>query len=371
MLKRLMELVWVCCMWLRTVELDASTTELLLHDYSCDDNRRRTLTQFSMQDARAFKHHELGKATALLEADISKHKMVRQKPASPYFTSVHLPLPSHALTPISSTTPNRYIRKQYPKSTEMVNFAKLDTSALIEAAMAPSTSQPTHQLKSLTSDTHEEPKTFGATSRKRPRRSDQEHLSENSLSGSESSDETFITRPTKKKRRQPVNEIDEDYDLSQRRMRNKDKGRASGTEPFNYDDNNNDTEEDDDANFQPVKSAKSTSASRKSSTPSRKVTTTSKPRKSVGIPVPTNLEDAHPADKELFRMKTDGKPWKQIKPVWEKLMGKSTGDSTLSVRYCKMKDNFEKAGGKDVSSIFGNVWLLVSCPFPPVWQKQT
>ena len=43
--------------------------------------------------------------------------------------------------------------------------------------------------------------------------------------------------------------------------------------------------------------------------------------------------------------------------------GKSTGDSTLSVRYCKMKDNFEKAGGKDVSSISGDVWLLVSCPF--------
>jgi hypothetical protein len=66
----------------------------------------------------------------------------------------------------------------------------------------------------------------------------------------------------------------------------------------------------------------------------------------------SSLENAHPTDRELFKMKADRKPWKGIKVVWERLMDKQIGDSTLSVRYCKMKENFEKSGGKNVSSKF-------------------
>ena len=231
----------------------------------------------------------------------------------------------------------------------MVNFSKLDTKSLIEAAMTPSSSPPrTSQPKQLTPYTLEEPETVDTVSRKRTRTSDEARLSDDSISGSDSSEETFVAKPRKKKQKQLVDDDGVVYDAPQRPLRNKGKGRASMAEQIDDDDDNDD--DDNNAALQPVKSTrpKSTSTSRKSSSSSRKASTAPKPRKPVGTPVPTSLEDAHPADKELFKMKADGKPWKQIKPVWEKLMCKQTGDSTLSVRYYKMKENFAKAGGKDV-----------------------
>ncbi len=51
-------------------------------------------------------------------------------------------------------------------------------------------------------------------------------------------------------------------------------------------------------------------------------------------------------------MKTEGKPRKEIKEVWEETIGKKTGKSTLSVRYCTMKENFGECGGQNVSVSF-------------------
>jgi hypothetical protein len=229
----------------------------------------------------------------------------------------------------------------------MVNYTKLDNKALIKAATAPSTSQAKHRSKQLIPCSPEEQEAFDNTSRKRTRTADKASLSNDSVFGSESSEDTFVSKPSKKKQKQVVDNEDAEYDAPQRQLPKKDKNRASMAEHIDESDDSEDI-----AAFQVVKSTKPKliTASRKPSS-YRKASLVAKRRKSVGTPVPTSLEGAHPADKELFRMKADGKPWKLIKPVWEKLMGKQTGDSTLSVRYCKMKENFEKAGGKDVSSL--------------------
>jgi len=274
--------------------------------------------------------------------------MVPQKLASPYFKSVHSPPPSPIPMPISDPILPRYIHTHHVTSSEMVNYTKLDNKALIEAATAPNPSQPKHQSKQLIPYTPKENKVFDNATRKRTRTADKASLSNGGLFGSESSEDTFIPKPSQKKQKQVVDNDDEEYDAPQRQFPRKDKDRTSMTE--HTDDSDDDG---DDAAFQTVKSTKPklTTASRKPSSSYRKASLVANRRKSVGTPVPTSLEGAHPADKELFRMKADGKPWKQIKPVWEKLMGKQTGNSTLSVRYCKMKENFEKAGSKDVSSL--------------------
>jgi len=274
--------------------------------------------------------------------------MASQKLASPYFKSVHSPPPPPTPMPISDPILPRYISIHRVSSSEMVNYTKLDNKALIEAATASSTSQPKHRSKQLIHYTPEEQEAFDNTSRKRTRTADKASLSNDGLFGSESSEDTFVSKPSKKKQKQVVDSDDEEYDAPRRQLPRKDKDRASMAERTDDSDDG-----EDDAAFQAVKSTKPklTTASRKPSSSYRKASLVANRRKSVGTPVPTSLEGAHPADRELFRMKADGKPWKQIKPVWEKLMGKQTGDSTLSVRYCKMKENFEKAGGKDVSSL--------------------
>lgn len=228
----------------------------------------------------------------------------------------------------------------------MVNFSKLDTKALIEAAIAPNATQPEQQPEQPTYYTPEEQEIFVTTSRKRTRNCDEAPLSDDSLFESDSSQATFIAKPSKKKQKQLGDENDEVYNLSQHRLRNKGNGHVSMPEQADKDD-----EEEDDAAFPPARltKLKLATASRKPSS-SHKASMVPKRRKSIGTPVPANLEDAHPADKELFKMKADGKPWKEIKVVWESLMNKKIGDSTLSVRFCKMKENFEKSGGKDVSS---------------------
>jgi len=249
--------------------------------------------------------------------------------------------------PISDPILPKYIRIHHVSSSEMVNYTKLDNKALIEAATASNPSQPKHQSKQLIPYTPKEQEVFDNISRKRTRTAEKASLSNDGLFGSESSEDTFTSNPSKKKQKQAVDNDDEEFDAPQRQLPRKDKDRTSMAE---HTDDSDDGE--DNAAFQAVKSTKPklTTASRKPSSSYRKASLVANRRKSVGTPVPTSLEGAHPADKELFRMKADGKPWKQIKPVWEKLMGKQTGNSTLSVRYCKMKENFEKAGGKDVSS---------------------
>jgi hypothetical protein len=271
--------------------------------------------------------------------------------------------------PISDPTPPRYIRTHYVNSSEMVNYTKLDNKALIEAATAPSISPSKPQSKQLIPYTPGDLEAFDNTSRKRTRTADKVSLSNDSIFGSESSEDTFVSKPSrKKKQKQVVDNDGEEYDAPQRQLPRKDKYRASMAEHIDGSDDG-----EDNAAPQALKLAKPklTDASRKSSSSYRKASHVANRHKSTGIPVPTTLEGAHPADKELFRMKADGKSWKQIKPVWEKLMGKQTGDSTLSVRYCKMKENFEKAGGKDVSSpSLDGVYLVWHSLLPLfLWQE--
>ena len=59
----------------------------------------------------------------------------------------------------------------------MVNFSKLDTKSLIEAAMMSSTSQP----KQLALPTPNDPETVDTTSRKKTRQSDRSALPDDSL----------------------------------------------------------------------------------------------------------------------------------------------------------------------------------------------
>jgi hypothetical protein len=230
----------------------------------------------------------------------------------------------------------------------MVNFSKLDTKALIEAATAPSMTQAGYQPNQPTPYALEEPQTFDTTSRKQTRNSKKTRLSDDSLFESGSSEDTFVARLNQKKQKRRVNDGSEDENVAHHPLRNKGKGRA-----FMLETSGNAGSEDDGASFQTVNTTKSKvdTTSRRASSSSRKAPMVPKLRKSLGTPVPSSLENAHPADKELFKMKADGKPWKEIKVVWERLMNKKIGDSTLSVRYCKMKENFEKSGGKDVSSV--------------------
>jgi hypothetical protein len=233
----------------------------------------------------------------------------------------------------------------------MVNFSKLDNKALIEAAMAPSASQPEQQPKHTSSHPPKELDAFDATSRKRTRISNKARLSSDSLFEPNSSEETFAKKPTKKKQKQLANE-DEPYGFAQRPLQTEGNGRIY--RPENVDDYDGEVEGEGEDNtvLEPIIPAKSkrTPPSQNPSSSSCRATMAPKRRKSLGTPVPSSLENAHPADRELFKMKADGKPWKEIKVVWERLMEKQIGDSTLSVRYCKMKDNFEKSDGKNVSS---------------------
>ena len=92
-------------------------------------------------------------------------------------------------------------------------------------------------------------------------------------------------------------------------------------------------------------------------------------RKKKNYPIPLTLASAHPADKKILEMKDAGKPWREIKPIWEEMTGQTVGDSTLSVRYSQIKRNLEKGGSKEVSfschlfpACFGLLYLTNSLP---------
>lgn len=67
------------------------------------------------------------------------------------------------------------------------------------------------------------------------------------------------------------------------------------------------------------------------------------------FPVAGTLSTANEADKVMFRMKSEGKSWKEITAAWGRITGRVPGASSLSVRYIKLKDRFAKMGDVDVS----------------------
>lgn len=54
----------------------------------------------------------------------------------------------------------------------------------------------------------------------------------------------------------------------------------------------------------------------------------------------------------ILRMKDEGKTWAEIKPKWEEMTGQAIKDSTLRVRYMKLKSNITVFGEGDVGLAF-------------------
>ena len=101
------------------------------------------------------------------------------------------------------------------------------------------------------------------------------------------------------------------------------------------------------------KSSKSKSSKRGRGAPgvSRRRSLAQKLRTGKSKVWPSKIEDASEADKLMFRMKAEGKDWKAIKNEWLRIDGRDNiGESTLSVRYCKMREIFLAMDGSAVSS---------------------
>ena len=80
-----------------------------------------------------------------------------------------------------------------------------------------------------------------------------------------------------------------------------------------------------------------------------KKTPPSRQPKAKSTPVPKTMDELNEADKVMLEMKEEGVSWGKIKSVWESLMGHSVGLSTLSVRWCKLKENLSMVGKSNVS----------------------
>jgi hypothetical protein len=279
------------------------------------------------------------------EESICEHQMAGQKPAISSFNSVHSLPPSPAPTSASTTFHLLALANKTSAAAIWSTSPSFDNKALIEAAMASGANQSQQQSLYATFYGLEELDTFVTTSRKRTRKSDKACLSSDTILESNSSEETFVTKSVKKKQKQLAHD-DEPYSVPQRPPQTNSSDRAYIAEHID-----NDNSEEDNSTLGLIIPAKSklTTASHKPSSSSCKAAMVPKRRKSLGTPVPSSLEIAHPANRELFKMKADKKPWKEIKVVWERLTGKQIGESTLSVKYCKMKENFGKSDGKIVS----------------------
>ncbi|KAI9816259.1 MAG: hypothetical protein M1827_001860 [Pycnora praestabilis] len=58
-----------------------------------------------------------------------------------------------------------------------------------------------------------------------------------------------------------------------------------------------------------------------------------------GRTIPTNYAEASEGDKMLLKMKEEGKPWKEIRSMWEEITGEKTGASTLPNRLARLQAN--------------------------------
>jgi hypothetical protein len=74
--------------------------------------------------------------------------------------------------------------------------------------------------------------------------------------------------------------------------------------------------------------------------------------RTYNFPVAHTLSEASEADKMMFRWKSERRPWKEITEEWGKIVGRTPGASSLSVRYIKLKEKFGKMGDPDVSFLF-------------------
>lgn len=75
-------------------------------------------------------------------------------------------------------------------------------------------------------------------------------------------------------------------------------------------------------------------------------------KKPKGKPVPQDLNRADAADRMMFRWKSTGRPWEDIREEYYRLHGSKPAASSLSVRYIKLCENIAANGFKDVSNSF-------------------
>ena len=309
----------------------------------------------------------------------NEHIMTLQKPASPYFKPTVTPTAHPPPTPDRTFPVPPYL--QHPILTDdvapgidprlrqhhrinpsapdinanMVNLAGLDKRELIAAALSPSTVQLKQPPKAFTpyapSPRHEvESETPSSRKRAKAARGKRRINDLSDFSDSDVSDSNRHASPRQKrqKRRSNVAGLVDYHDNSYSDETTTEAPRGSSKAKHL----NTSNLPPNSTNSYQSRSNPTTTAMPSQKTPkSTKVASFSSitRKKAMGTRVPLSLATASEADKTMFRLKAEGKPWKEIQPVWEKMVGKKTGKSTLSVRYCKMKENFEANGGEDVS----------------------
>ncbi len=123
-------------------------------------------------------------------------------------------------------------------------------------------------------------------------------------------------------------------------------------------DNDNDDDDGDDeyTNTAPSRRKKiktNKSAPNKSKSTARVISARNRKQ---NFPVASTISEASEADKMMFRMKGQGKSWKEITAEWTRMTGHKPGFSTLSVRFGKLQEKFARMGDMDVRPLFPNLF---------------
>ncbi|ERF74988.1 hypothetical protein EPUS_08529 [Endocarpon pusillum Z07020] len=117
-------------------------------------------------------------------------------------------------------------------------------------------------------------------------------------------------------------------------------------------DNNNNDDDDDDGDDEytntPPSRRKKTGTNKSTATKSKsKARIASAKNRKQNFPVASAISEASEADKMMFRMKGEGKSWKEITAEWTRMTGRKPGFSTLSVRFGKLQEKFARMGDMD------------------------
>ncbi len=134
-------------------------------------------------------------------------------------------------------------------------------------------------------------------------------------------------------------------------------------ETDNNDNNNNvDDDGDDEYTNTPPSRRKKIKTSKSAPTKSKsKARVISAKNRKQNFPVASTISEASEADKMMFRMKGQGKSWKEITAEWTRMTGHKPGFSTLSVRFGKLQEKFARMGDMDVRTFPAPFSISSSC----------
>ena len=120
------------------------------------------------------------------------------------------------------------------------------------------------------------------------------------------------------------------------------------------DNNNNDDDDGDDeyTNTPPSRRRKTRTNKPNPNKSKSKARIASAKNRKQNFPVASAISEASEADKMMFRMKGEGKSWKEITAEWTRMTGRKPGFSTLSVRFGKLQEKFARMGDMDVRPPF-------------------